>query len=202
MHGALEVNDQLKIKSISAVKPSRGSGQTRAKKRRGGENVLWKRVTANFDDAVKVFAANPAIGVPLTRLVFFKHLTVSQGMAGRRYADVVRKFERFHMAAPARHARSANLQPSSKGEDQELERQANNGTMREYLDDARYAKRQYKKLMKVLDRFADPITGRNYAKDQLDNLCLLDQEPAAADRAAIGAILSMIADAFAVKEKR
>jgi len=201
MHGA-SVNEQVKIKSISAAKPSRGSGQTRAKKRRGGENVLWKRVTANFDDAVKVFAANPAIGVPLTRLVFFKHLTVSQGMAGRRYADIVRKFERYHMAAPARQARSANLQPSSKGEDQELERHANNGTMREYLDDARYAKRQYKKLMKVLDRFADPITGRNYAKDQLDNLCLLDQEPETADRAALGAILSIIADAFAVKEKR
>lgn len=202
MHGATALNDQLKIKSISAVKPSRGSGQTRAKNRRGGENVLWKRVTANFDDAVKQFAANPAIGVPLTRLVFFKHLTVSQGMAGRRYADVVRKFERFHMAAGSRTARSANLQPSSKGEDQEIERHIQNGTMREYRDDARYAKRQYKKLMKVLDRFADPITGRNYAKDQLDNLCLLDQEPAAADRAALGAILSMIASEFAVKERR
>jgi len=56
--------------------------------------------------------------------------------------------------------------------------------------------------MKILDRFADPISGRNYAKDQLDNLCLLDQEPAAADRAALGAILSMIATEFAVKEKR
>ncbi len=202
MHGALEVNDQLKIKSISAVKPSRGSGQTRAKKRRGGENVLWKRVTANFDDAVKVFAANPAIGVPLTRLVFFKHLTVSQGMAGRRYASVVRDFEKYHMAAGSRTARSANLEPVRNSEDQTLERHFQNGTMRDYLDEARYAKRQYKKLMKVIDRFADPITGRNYAKDALDNLCVLDQEPAAADRAQIGVILSMIAEAFAVKEKR
>jgi len=201
MHGAT-LNDQLKIKSISAVKPSRGSGQTRAKKRRGGENVLWKRVTANFDDAVKQFAANPAIAAPLTRLVFFKHLTVSQGMAGRRYANVVRDFEKYHMAAGSRTARSANLEPVRNSEDQTLERHANNGSMQDYLDKARYAKRQYKKLMKVLDRFADPITGRNYAKDALDNLCVLDQEPASADRAQIGVILSMIASEFAVKEKR
>lgn len=201
MHGAT-VNEQPKIKSISAVKPSRGSGQTRAKKRRGGENVLWKRVTANFDDAVKQFAANPAIGVPLTRLVFFRHLTVSQGMAGRRYADIVRAFGRYQMASDARTPRSANLEPSTKADDQTLARHANNGTMREYLADARYAKRQYQKLMKILDRFADPITGRNYAKDRLDNLCLLDQEPETADRAAIGAILSMIANEFAVKERR
>lgn len=199
MHGVAKVNDQLKP---IAVRPYRGSGQQRAKKRRGGENVLWKRVTMNFDDAVKQFAANPAIATPLTRLVFFKHLTVTQGMAGRRYADVVRAFERYHMAAGSRTPRSANLEPSRGGEDQELQRHANNGSMEDYLAEAKYAKKQYKKLCKVLDRFVDPITGRNLARDMLDELCLRDIEPPSASRASIGAVLSMMAREFGIGEKR
>lgn len=200
MHGAIQVNEQ--IKSISAVKPPRPSGHQQRTKKRGGENVLWKRVTANFDDAVKKFAANPAIGVPLTRLVFFKHLTVTQGMAGRRYADIVRNFERYHMAAGSRSAGSANLEPSRGGEDQELERHNNNGTMLDYLTEAKHAKRQYKRVMKVLDRYRDPVTGRNFAKDVLDNLCLTDIEPPAESRASIGVVLSEIAKEFGIGEKR
>lgn len=201
MHGAVQVNEQ--IKSISAVKPARPSGhQQRRKRLAGGRNVLWKRVTASFDDAVKKFAANPAIAAPLTRLVFFEHLTITQGMAGRRYADIMRAFERYHMAAGSRSARSANLEPVRKADDQELERRARDGSMEDYLAEAKYAGRQHKRLMKVLGRFADPITGRNYAKDQLDNLCLNDQEPESADRAGIAVVLSLIAKEFGVNEKR
>ena len=200
MHGAVQVNDQ--IKSISAVKPSRGSGQTRAKRRRGGENVMWKRITFSFDDAVRRAGADPRIAVPLTRLVLFKHLTVTQGMAGRRYADIVRKFERYHMAAGSRTARSATLQPKRGGQDQEIERRINNGTLAEYEHDARNAKRHYKRAMKVLARFADPITGRNFAKDALDALCLLDTEPEASTRASIAIVLDMLAKEFNVKESR
>lgn len=201
MHGALQVNDQ--IKSISAQKPARMSGhQQRRKKMAGGRNVMWKRLTASFDDAVKKFAANPAIVAPLTRLVFFEHLTTTQGMAGRRYADIMRKFERFHMAAGSRSARSANLEPTRNVEDQELERIIRGFKLREYEAAAKVAKREHKRLMKVLAHFADPITGRNYAKDKLDNLCLSDIEPASADRAGIAAILTMIAKEFGVNEKR
>lgn len=201
MHGGATVNEQ--IKSISAVKPKRPSGyQQRRKRAKGGHNVLWKRLTASFDDAVKQFAANPAIAAPLTRLVFFEHLTVTQGMAGRRYADVVRDFEKYQMESGSRTARSANLEPSSKGDDQTLERLHNNGGFLDYLADARHAKRQYKKLEKVLAQFRDPVTGRNYAKDALDNLCLLDIEPASADRPQVAAVLTMVAKAFGVGEKR
>lgn len=201
MHGVIEVNEPFK--SISAVRPKRPNGhQQRKKARRGGHSIMWKRITANFDEAVKQFGANPAIAAPLTRLVFFEHLTKTQGMAGRRYADVVRKYERFHMAAGSRSAKSCNLEPARNTEDQELERIANRGKMREYEAAAKVAKREYKRAMRVLEQFADPITGRNFAKDALDNLCLADVEPPANYRASIAAVLTMMAQEFAVKEKR
>lgn len=198
--GAVTVNNPPK--SISAQKPKREGGHARAKKKRGGENVMWKRITANFDEAVRQFGANKAIATPLTRLVFFKHLSTTQGMAGRRYANIMRKFARFHMAVSGHSARSANLEPTRGVEDQELERIIRNFKLKEYEAAAKVAKREYNRLMKVLAKFADPITGRNYAKDQLDNLCLNDKEPEAADRASIAAVLSMIAKEFGVLEKR
>lgn len=201
MHGAIQVTNE--IKSISAAKPPRPSGhQQRRAKKRGGRNVLWKRITASFDDAVKQFAADPRIAAPLTRLVFFEHLTTTQGMAGRRYASIMRKFERFHMAAGSRSARSANLEPTRNVEDQELERIIRAFKLKEYEAAAKVAKREHKRLMKVLAPYADPVTGRNYAKDKLDRLCLEDIEPESADRAGIGAILSIVAKEFGVNEQR
>lgn len=195
------MND-MTIKSISAVKPKREGGHSRAKKKRGGWNVMWKRVTENFDDAVRRAGADPRIAVPLTRLVLFHHLTTTQGMAGRRYADIIRKFERFHMASSARSARSANLEPARGVEDTELEQIHVNGKLREYEAAAKVAKREYKRLMKVVDKFADPVTGRNFARDQLDNLCIFDREPPSDARASIGAVLSMVAKEFGIGESR
>lgn len=198
MHGAIPVSE---IKSISAVKPKREGGHSRAKKKRGGWNVMWKRITENFDDAVRRAGADPRIAVPLTRLVLFHHLTTTQGMAGRRYADIIRKFERFHMASSARSARSANLQPARGVEDTELEQIHISGRLREYEAAAKVAKREYKRLMKVVDKFADPVTGRNHAKDQLDNLCIFDREPPSEARASIGAVLSMVAKEFGIEAR-
>jgi hypothetical protein len=199
--GGTTVVNRKPPNSISAQKPKREGGHSRAQKRRGAENVLWKRVTASFDDAVKRFSANPAIVAPLTRLVFFKHLTVRQGMAGRRYADVMRTYERYHVAAANRTPRAQNLEPV-RGRDQEIERHIRNGTMAEYEADARAARRAYKRMMKVLATYADPATGRNIAKDVLDNLCLSDIEPPAQWRGNLAVVLTAIADEFAVMEKR
>src|SRR4051812_28042387 len=134
MHGALQVNEQSK--SISAVKTRPSGYQQRRKKALRGRNVMWKRLTASFDDAVKQFAANPAIVAPLTRLVFFEHLTVTQGMAGRRYADIMRGFAKYHMESSGHSAKSANLEPVRGVKDQELARRAVNGTMEDYLAEA------------------------------------------------------------------
>lgn len=165
--------------------------------------MLWKRLTASFDDAIKVFAANPAIAAPLTRLVFFEHLTKTQGMAGREYASIVRHHARYSLpAGVSRTARSANLQPM-RAEDQELERRINNCTMDEYEREARKAKRMYRRAMKVLDGFRDPVTGRNVAKDLIDSLCLEEVEPPSESRAGIGIVLTMMAKEFGIGgEKR
>lgn len=200
MHGAMPVSDQ--IKSISAVKPKDSRPHSRSRKTFRGHNVIWKRITAAFDDDLKRFGANPAMVAPLSRWVLFNHLTRTQGGAGRRYANIVRAFERYHVAPKSRSARSANMEPSSAGEDQELERRANNGTMIDYLIDAKDAKRQYKRVMKVLDRFKDPISGRNYAKDMLDTLCLQEQEPPAQHRKELGFLLSAIAKEFGIGEPK
>lgn len=184
------------IKSISAVRkqPSGAANRRTAAKKRGGENVLWKRVTASFDDAVKKFAANPEIGSPVTRLVFFKHFTAEQGMAARRYATIMRKFERFHIEG-SRSARAQDYNRGSAGDDQELERHAFNGTLDQYEAEARQAKRHYKRLLKVIA----PFQG---AKEMLDQLCLLEIEPPAAHRASCAAVLSMIAKEFSVMDER
>ena len=191
-----------KIKSISAAKPKREGGHSRAKKGFRGHNVIWRRITAAFDDDLKKFGANPAMVAPLSRWVLFNHLSRTQGGAGRRYASIVRTFERYHVEPKSRSPRSPNLQPSSSGEDQELERRINNGTMYDYEHDARDAKRQYKRVMKVLAQFADPTSGHNYAKDMLDMLCLSETEPPAQHRKDLGAVLTALAREFGIGEPK
>lgn len=215
MSGATKVNQP--IKSISAVRPSRGSGQTRAKNKRGGENVRWKRITHGIDAAIRelnncppdkldqlvaLMAANARLTAPVTRLVYFKHLTVAQGMAARRYADVVGRFERYHVDKSSRTARSQSFEPSRGGEDQEVERHNNNGTTGEYEAEARKARKAYDKAQKVLARYADPISGRNVAKNIVDDLCLSDIEPPTQYRENVAAVLEALAVAFGVKERR
>lgn len=199
MHGGIALTEA--IKSISAVKPPRPSGAQQRKKRRGGFNIRWKRITAAFDEHLKQLGADPAMAAPLSRWAVYGHITVAQAMAGRRYASVVVKFERYCLPAASRTARSANLQPM-RAEDQEIEQRINNGTLPEYEANAAFAKKQYRRVMKVLDKFADPITGRNFAKDALDQLCLQETEPPAAFRAQIAAVLSQVATIFGIKERR
>jgi hypothetical protein len=213
--GAINVN--TKIKSISAVKPSRGSGQTRARNKRGGENVRWKRLTATFDDAMRelvrvppdqldaavaLMAANQRIAAPVTRLVYFKHLTVTQGIAARRYASIVRTFERYHVAVATRSARAQDIDKPRAGDDQEIQRHIVRGTIDDYEREARKARKEYGKAQKVLDRYRHEITGRNEAKNVLDDLCLSDIEPPTQYRQNIAAVLQALADAFGVKERR
>lgn len=193
------------IKSVSAAKVSRGSGQTRQRRRskRDAANILWRRVTASYDEEVVKFAKNPALTSPITRWVLFNHLTPTQGMAGRRYADIVGAFRRFHTEDKATSARSANLEPVRNVDDQELQHRLLNGSMDDYESEARHARRQYKRLMKVLDQFKQPLTGRNYAKDALDDLCLADREPPSNIRGDIAVVLTAVAREFGlVKEKR
>jgi hypothetical protein len=164
------------------------------KRKRGGENVGWKRIVENLDDLVRAVGSDPGMGTPVTRWVYFKHLTPTQGMAARRYADIMRRFDRFHTDTKPRTARAQNYALGSGGEDQELERRASDGTMDKDLADARKDKRHYNKLAKVIAPF-------HGAKEMLDNLCILEIEPPADHRASCAAVLSLVAKAFGIDEQ-
>lgn len=182
-----------------AIKKTRESGTQRAKKRFRGHNVIWRRITAAFDDELRQFGANPAMVAPLSRWVLFGHLTKTQGAAGRYYTAVLHRFERYCLPPQARTPRSANLEPL-RAEDEELERRINMGTLTQYEADARFAKNQYRRAMKVLDHFADPITGRNYAKDTLDQVCLSEEEVASNLRKDLAVVLTALAKEFGLGE--
>lgn len=188
------------IKSISAVKPKPKHWRERAKHKRGGENVKWKRITRSFEDArealkscppdkfdalVKKLADDMRVTTPLTRLVYFGHLTVSQGIAARWYAHVMSRFERYHVASAQRTTRSQSFEPA-RGQDNEIERHLNNGTIHDYEREAKKARKAYQGVMKVLDRYGAT------AKNVLDDLILSDIEPATLYRANLAAVLDAI----------
>jgi hypothetical protein len=186
------------VSNISAKK-TRESGTQRAKKRFRGHNVIWRRITAAFDEELRQFGANPAMVAPLSRWVLFGHLSKSQGAAGRYYAGVVKKFDRYCVPIHARTPRSPSLEPL-RAEDEELERRIRMGTLDQYEHDAKFAKSQYRRVMKILDAFADPITGRNLAKDALDQLCLSEEELPSSVRKDVGVVLTALAKEFGIGE--
>jgi short subunit dehydrogenase-like uncharacterized protein len=212
--GAIQVNTP--IKSISAIKPSRGSGQTRAKKKIN-HTIRWKRFTASIDEAMReakklppdkidqavaMMAANARLTAPISRLAYYGHITVTQAMAGRRYAGIVREFERYHVANATRSARAQDIDKPRAGEDQEIQRRIQNGTIADYEAAAKKARKEYDRMQKVLARYGDPVTGRNEAKNILDDLCLSDIEPPTQYRQNIAAVLQALANEFGVKERR
>jgi hypothetical protein len=183
--GALVAMDSPKpIKSISAVKK-----YDRAKKNNGGANVRYKRMLANIDEAVAKFGTNPAVVRPIARLYMWKHFTESEAMAAYRYGDIMRKFDRYHGFNKARTPQAQSFEPMRGGEDQELQRRANDGTIGDYEKAAKAAKKQYLHLMKIVSRY-------QFAKDVLDNLCVLEIEPPSEWRGQISLILSVIAKEF------
>lgn len=194
MTGASAVGKKI----ISAVKPKREGGHARAKKRRGGENVIWHRIVDNIDGIVRQYGKNPEAAGPLGRWYLFKHLTRVQVMAGSRYAGIMASFDRFHTDTKGRTTRSQSFEPSSSGADQEIERRERDGSIDDYERMARRAKRHYDRVMKILNNFADPVTGRNYVKDALDMLCCSQHEPAPEYRGQVAAVLSLIAKEFQI----
>jgi hypothetical protein len=200
LQGAI-VNDQPK--SISAARPKKPGPHARAKERsRDGHVLRWKRINEAFYDNLEKLGANPAMVAPTSRWVLAGHLTKMQGLAAFRYADIVRKFEKFFSEGGSRSPRSADLEPVRKGSEDVIRKHIVRGTLDDYEADARKAKSQYRRLMKVLDRYRDPVTGRNFAKDHLDTLCLEEREPDAQFRKDIAGVLGAVAKEFGLDAKR
>lgn len=179
------------IKSVSAARPH---WRKRQEKQRGGENVIWKRLTWSFDAALRKHGADPSMCGPVTRWVLFGHLTVTEGMAGRWYGDVMRKFDRYHVDTASRTARAQRYERASPGEDQEIARREADGSIDNYERQAKKARRNYDRLQVFLRRFPG-------AKEALDSLCVLDIEPPAGQRESIAAILSLLAKEFGIANR-
>lgn len=189
-HEATTVNEA--IKSVSAVKK-----YPRAKKPRGGENVLWKRIKsldASVLDANRI--GRDAASV-IGRLLLFKHITPLQAEAARRYAYIMARFEKYSTEG-SRSARSPAFE-RAYGKDQELERLANEPDGIEvYEKRAKQARKEYNRLIKVMRTFEDKLTGRNVAKNVLDDMCCSDVEPPSQYRENVAQVLSAVASEFGV----
>lgn len=185
--GATVVNDQ--IKSVSAIKryPRAKTKQNHAKAR---GRQIWKSIQHHGDDMVRLGIIAKESQSSLNRMRLMTHLTDLEYEAGRRYALIIGRFEKF-CTTTRRNAKSPSYERGF-GTDQELERHAVNGTMGDYEDAARDAKREYEKLMKVLAPYG------SQAKSLLDDLCCSDIEPPPNARDNLAVVLRMVAKGFGV----
>lgn len=168
----------------------------RPRNRTGAENVQWQRIKsldAAVLDANRI--ARDAASV-LGRWFLFKHLTPLEAEAGRRYAYIVGRFER-HFLQGRRTARSPSFE-RAYGEDQEVERHHQRGTIDDYEASARKAKRHYQKLQKIMAIYEDPLTKRNPLRDAITDMCCSDIEPPAEYRQQIAAVLRHVGHEFGV----
>lgn len=188
--GATVVNEQ--IKSVSAVKRY-PRAQTKRNHAKARGRQIWKMIQNKGDDLVKLGLLAKESQSALNRLRLETHITELEFQGGRRYAMIVARFEKF-CTTTRRNVKSPSYERSF-GSDQELQRHAQNGTMAEYEDAARHAKKEYEKLMKVLGPYGAQ------AKSLLDDLCCSDVEPPASYRENLAVVLRMVAKGFGVTEQ-
>lgn len=173
------------IKSVSAIKK-----YPRAKKPRGGETVQWHRLKSLDAAALDAHRISREVVSAIGRLMIHKHLTPLQAEAARRYAYIMARFEKYSTEG-SRTARSPSFE-RAYGSDQELERLANEvDGIAEYEKRATKARKEYNKLVKVVERFPG-------AKNALDDLCCSDIEPPAQWRGNIATVLDAVAKKFGV----
>lgn len=191
MQGATVSNNPI---SVSASKKSP------RRRRRGGENVRWHRIKDNAAQLRKAHNLTAEVESVISRFVVFKHINEVQADAAYLYSHIMARHDKYFVPTK-RTARSPSYERAF-GEDQEIETRINNGSIDAYERRAREAKKNYLKLIKILEPYADTFTGRNKAKDVLDDLCCADIEPPSEFREAIRAILTIIAKQFGVQARR
>lgn len=189
MHTTIGATVNQEIKSVSAIKkyPRARTKQNHAKAR---GRQIWKAIQNHGDDLVRLGIIAKESQSALMRLVLMQHLTELEGQAGRRYAMIIARFEKF-CTTTRRNAKSPAYERGF-GSDQELERHERAGTIADYEDAADQAKYDYRRLMKVLEPYG------SQAKSLLDDLCCSDIEPPPDYRSNIAIILGRVAKAFGV----
>lgn len=183
------VNEQ--IKSVSAIKRyPRARTKQNVAKARGRQ--IWKAIEGHGDDLVRLGLISKESQSALNRMRLMTHFTDLEYQAGRRYALIVGRFERF--CTDGRRNTKSQSYERGYGADQELEHHAVMGTTADYEDAAKNAKKEYEKLMKILGPYG------SQAKSLLDDLCCSDIEPPANTRENLAVVLRMVAKGFGVTE--
>jgi hypothetical protein len=189
LQGAEIVNQTGGPKTISAVKKYPRSRE------RKGENVQWKRLKSLSQEVLDANRIARDAASVIGRWFLFNHLTPFEAESARRYAYIMARFDKYFTEG-RRSAKSQSYE-RAYGADQELERRGRDGTIAEYTDAAKKARKHYEKLTKILVHYQD-ITGRNPLKDALDDMCCSDIEPPAGYRTEIAAVLRHIGHEFGV----
>jgi hypothetical protein len=166
----LQVNEGAIVPSNAVYKK-----RSRDRQRRGAVGLKWRRVKDNIDVLVDRAGANPEMGSEISRAVLFETLTRGEGMAARRYGEIVGAYERFwNVDQMKRSAASPSYMRGARGEDNELERRIAMGTIAEYERMSKRAKKRYERLQKVIAPYVHiegMVTG---ARGWLDDLCCND----------------------------
>src|ERR1700730_2210891 len=169
-----------------------------AKKRAGptpraaNPGTVWRRIKDNWRDMEKI-GMNPDLGSEIARLYLFGVLTEAEASAGRLYAEICGRFQRYHGLTRASAASPAYER--GYGREDEVERNIRTGTILAYERRAKAAKKAWSKLQRA-------IPNAPAAFDLLNRVCVLNEHAAERDHAALKLLLRKVSDAFGLGGRR
>lgn len=191
MHTTIGATVNQEIKSVSAIKPPRKDARPgRAKHARG--RATWKAIQNHGDDLIRVGQIAKETRSAITRYVLFEHLTALEGEGAKRYAYIVARFEKY--CTEGRRTTKSPSYERAFGTDQEIERHQRAGTIADYEDAAKKARKEYDKLVKAIAPYGA------VAKSALDDFCCSDIEPSDGFRKNLAVVLRVVVKAFGVTE--
>lgn len=139
--------------------------KVKAPRPREGANTIWRRISDNVDEMIRL-GCNPRLASVVGRLLLFKILTGTEGAAAFRYAEVVGRYDRYYsqqrrqMASPAYDA--------GYGRDDEVTRRERDGSIRWYERQANRARKEWLRLQRLIPNA--------HARAVIDDVCVNNLE--------------------------
>jgi hypothetical protein len=136
------------MNDISPLPRDRRGRRTRPKQTIGNPGTLWRRIRGSRDNwsEMEKIGANPDLGTIPGKMYLHKIITASQASALRLYGEVVGRYDRFQSPDLRRTVASPAYQRGSKGEDGEVQRRIETGTIQQYERMANRARKAFNKL--------------------------------------------------------
>lgn len=176
------------------VSKKRGSGivqrypSGKKKKEHGQPRALWRRLADN-EAAVVRMGGNPNWSHKLGLYLLHKTLTQAEYQAGQIYGRIAGRYRRFHSDSDLPiTAPSPSYQRGSRGRDDELDRRKVDGTLDDYVKDAKKALKAWKKLQSCIPT--------EHARTIVEEVCIYDHEVPEAALKTLKNVLNAIAGRF------